>query len=237
MDIGGGTSDFSVFRYDGDTVEILASHGLKIGGTDFDRVLSLGHVMPLLGMGSRIRNVFGSGGHTAPKSKYVDLATWEKIPFVYSPAAIREAEEMRKLADEPEKLARLVSVLENELGHDTAFAVEAAKIAANDSGTATVDLGFLERGLQAGLVGTDLSTELAEYAADLAAAALDCTTRAGLKPDDITRLIFVGGSSLMGVIRDPVMAAFPQAQAETKEAFTAIVSGLTRSLAQTAAAG
>ena len=58
-DIGGGTSDFSIVRLSPErharpdrSGDILANDGVRIGGTDFDRRLSLGTVMPLLGLGS-----------------------------------------------------------------------------------------------------------------------------------------------------------------------------------------
>ena len=58
-DIGGGTSDFSIVRLGPDrhgkadrSADILANDGVRIGGTDFDRQLSLGVVMPLFGFGS-----------------------------------------------------------------------------------------------------------------------------------------------------------------------------------------
>ena len=49
IDIGGGTSDFSVFERDGDATRIIASHGVRVGGTDFDRAISIAEVMPLFG--------------------------------------------------------------------------------------------------------------------------------------------------------------------------------------------
>src|SRR5437762_3120971 len=58
-DIGGGTSDFSIVRLGPErhakanrSSDILANDGTRIGGTDFDRQLSLGVVMPLFGFGS-----------------------------------------------------------------------------------------------------------------------------------------------------------------------------------------
>jgi hypothetical chaperone protein len=56
-DIGGGTSDFTVIRIGPERRarrtdrrdDILANAGIRIGGTDFDRLLSLDAVMPLLG--------------------------------------------------------------------------------------------------------------------------------------------------------------------------------------------
>jgi hypothetical chaperone protein len=84
VDIGGGTSDFSVFETQPDGhIRILANHGIRIGGTDFDKAISVDKVMPLLGKGSLIRNEMGPGSTTTPNAIYNDLATWEKIPFLY----------------------------------------------------------------------------------------------------------------------------------------------------------
>ena len=62
-DIGGGTSDFSLVRLGPDRArrterrdDILATGGVHIGGTDFDKYLSLATVMPLLGYGSQLRS-------------------------------------------------------------------------------------------------------------------------------------------------------------------------------------
>lgn len=67
VDIGGGTSDFTCFEQTEDgTTRILASHGLRLGGTDFDRQISIDHVMPFLGRGAQIKNTFGGGSLPAP---------------------------------------------------------------------------------------------------------------------------------------------------------------------------
>ena len=58
-DIGGGTSDFSIVRVGPERAQrlarrddLLASHGVHIAGTDFDRHISLARIMPLLGHGA-----------------------------------------------------------------------------------------------------------------------------------------------------------------------------------------
>ena len=51
-----------------------------MGGTDFDRLLSLAEVMPLLGYKATTR-----GGHgLMPNHYYLDLATWHRINAVYT---------------------------------------------------------------------------------------------------------------------------------------------------------
>src|SRR5690606_23202398 len=60
VDLGGGTSDFTIIRVGPERArkvdradDILATAGVHIGGTDFDRLLSMSRVMPELGLGSR----------------------------------------------------------------------------------------------------------------------------------------------------------------------------------------
>ena len=51
---------------------------MHIGGADFDKQLSLAHVMPLLGLGSQPRS-----GAT-PSTQYGNLACWHTINQAYT---------------------------------------------------------------------------------------------------------------------------------------------------------
>jgi hypothetical chaperone protein len=226
VDIGGGTSDFTLFRNGADAIDILASYGVRLGGTDFDRMVSLETVMPLLGRGSEIRHAFGGETHTAPTTIFNDLATWQKIPFLYAPDSRRLAKDLAQYAVEPEKLGRLVSVLGDELGHDIAFAVEAGKIAANGAGVGEIDLAVVERGLRVPLGDRLVEEMLSPMAAEMGEAALACVAQAGVEPGAVTHLVFVGGSSLMQVTRGALSTVFPGAQVHHGSALTAIVDGL-----------
>lgn len=226
VDIGGGTSDFTLFRNRKGAIDILASHGVRLGGTDFDRVVSLETVMPLLGRGSQIRHAFGNETHTAPTTIFNDLATWQKIPFLYAPDSRRLAKDLAQYAVEPEKFARLISVLDDELGHDIAFAVETGKIAANTSGAGEIDLRVVERGLGVPLSSAEIEGLLLPLTRQMGEAALVTVEMAQVVPQDVTHLVFVGGSSLMQVTRDSLGAVFGNAQVHHGSALTAIVDGL-----------
>src|SRR5215470_19845442 len=80
-DIGGGTSDFSVIRVGPQRraradrrQDVLASAGVRVGGTDFDTALSLVAVMPLLGLGSELFEK----SLPMPNALYHELATWAR---------------------------------------------------------------------------------------------------------------------------------------------------------------
>ncbi|MEJ8562653.1 Hsp70 family protein [Yoonia sp. GPGPB17] len=228
VDIGGGTSDFSVFSREGDATRIIASHGVRVGGTDFDRAISVAKVMPLLGRGAEVRNAIGEGRHVAPNAIFNDLATWQKIPFVYTADNRRMAADFAKLGIDPTLFRRLKTVLEMELGHDIAFAVEAGKIRLNqpDLLEAGVDLRVIEAGLWTRLTQAAMDDVLATHAAQIKACAGETLEMAAVSPNKISKIVFVGGSSLLKAVEDVMVAIFPHATLERAEAFTAVADGL-----------
>lgn len=226
VDIGGGTSDFTVFRAEGERADILASHGVRLGGTDFDQAISVSHAMPLLGLGGELRRTFGAGVQPVPKAIYGDLATWAKIPFLYTGETRRAVAEMEQLAVAPGQIARLAEVLEEELGHQLAFAVEGGKIAANSDQSGVIDMRFIERGLEAPIDSASMTAALDRFRAELAAAAAETLRLADVTATDVATIVLVGGSSLMNIVRSEMTELCPNADLAFSEAFTAVVDGL-----------
>ena len=115
VDIGGGTSDFTVIRLNPARsqrhdrhADILATTGIHLGGTDFDRLLDLAAVMPLLGYRHQ-----GAGGRPVPNSVFFDLATWHLIHQAYSRRALHFAAELRTSYADPVLHQRLMQVLDD----------------------------------------------------------------------------------------------------------------------------
>ncbi|MBZ4022827.1 hsp70 family protein [Rhodobacter sp. TJ_12] len=233
VDIGGGTSDFSLFRSTQTGVEIVASHGIRLGGTDFDRAIALDHAMPLLGQGGQLRREFGPELLPVPADLYVDLASWAKIPFLYTRETRTAVAKMVKLAVDPRAVGRLATVLEHELGHDLAFAVERGKIEANrGKAGAMIRMGKIERGLYADIDASSMAASLARARAQLTEAVQDTLHKGGVAPDQVGTVVLVGGSSLMGLVAEAAHAICPAAQHETGAAFTAVIDGLAKAIGE-----
>lgn len=233
VDIGGGTSDFSVFREARGRIEILASHGIRLGGTDFDQEVSVAHVMPLLGLGGTLRRSLGDGVLPVPNAIYRELATWAKIAFLYARDTERFVDDLLKHATDPQAITRLRDVIYDHLGHELAFAVERGKIAANAQGVRTaIDLAFVERGLRAPITAGSLNASLAVFSPPLRAAMYETLVQAEVSPGQIGSVILVGGSSLMGLVRREVQMVCPTARLEHADAFTAVVDGLALATAE-----
>jgi hypothetical chaperone protein len=149
VDIGGGTSDFSIVRVAPNrwqqpdrTGDILANDGIRVGGTDFDRLLSLAEVMPHLGF----KSTTGQGRGIMPRHYYLDLATWHRINMLYTQRTAADLKALRATADHPERIDRLIKVVQTHAGHGVAMAVEDAKIALSDTDVARLALSALTGG-------------------------------------------------------------------------------------------
>jgi hypothetical chaperone protein len=196
-DIGGGTSDFSVIRVGAHRErldrgrDVLATAGVRVGGTNFDTALSLAAAMPLLGLGTQLIDK----SLPMPNAPYHELATWATINFAYTYRNERELAELVSLACEPAKVERLLKLVRQRLGHRLAFAVEDAKIALSAGQQAAVPLDFLEAGLAAMATRVDFDRVIDAAMDRLHKAASDCISAAGLRPAAIDTIFLTGGSS------------------------------------------
>jgi len=225
VDIGGGTSDFTLFAAQGGQVAVRASHGVRVGGTDADRMLSLAHVMPALGLGGHLRAAFGPATHPAPVALFHDLATWEKIAFLYTAETRRMAADYLRHAVDPVPMSRLAAVLRDETGHDVAFAVERAKIELG-RGAGRIALDVVERGLALPLTPARLEADLAAMTKAIAQGARDVLAQADVGSGAVVRVVMVGGSGLLPPVRAAIAALFPAAEMVQADAFSAVAQGL-----------
>lgn len=229
-DIGGGTSDFSVVRIGPErrgkadrAGDILANDGIRVGGTDFDRDLSLATAMPELGLGSALKRV----GLLAPKSVYYDLATWSKINFLYTAKALAELERLMRDSAEPEKIERLIGIVEHRQGHALAMAVERAKIALSDHDETLLSLDWGDGALSLPVDVAGLNRATGSLAARIGARIRDCLVDAGVTADQIDAVFLTGGSTLLPQVRAAILAEAPDARVVEGNIFGSVGLGLT----------
>jgi hypothetical chaperone protein len=230
-DIGGGTSDFSVVRIGPQrrgridrSEDILATAGVRVGGTDFDSALSLTAVMPLLGLGTRLVEK----DLPMPNALYHELATWATINFAYTYKNEREVGALVLEAHEPEKVGRLLTVIARRLGHRVAFAVEDAKIALSGVQETAVSLDFVEKGLATAATRGGFERAIRPRTARLYTTARDCIVAAGLDPVAIDTIFLTGGSSRVPAVRAAIAEAAPAARLATGSDLLSVASGLTQ---------
>ncbi|MBP0619741.1 Hsp70 family protein [Cupriavidus consociatus] len=227
-DIGGGTSDFSLVRLSPERArktdrreDILANGGVHIGGTDFDRALSLARAMPLLGLGSQLRN-----GKAMPSSQYFDLASWHTINYVYTRKAWSVVMDNYRDAADTVSLDRLVRLIRERAGHWLAIQVEGAKIALSDAASTEVDLHRLEQGLMLTITRDEFDASIEKLVARTEKTVQQLLVDAGVAGNGVDTIFFTGGSSSVPLLRQRLAALLPQARCVEGDRFGSIGSGL-----------
>lgn len=230
VDIGGGTSDFSIVKVSPERrgkpdrkADILGYSGVRVGGTDFDKYLELRTVMPYLGLGSKL----AQKNMEPPVWWFHDLATWQQINVMYDPRVATDIRRVKRDAREPEKFDRLLSVIEARKGHALLGAVEQAKIALSDSDAtvlrnlelaAVADIKISRRQFEEA-IGAQVERVAARLRSTLQAAAV--------APDAIDAVFLTGGSSKVPLLRAEVQLIFPGARIIEGDAFGSVATGLT----------
>lgn len=229
-DIGGGTSDFSVIRLGPERRgiaerkdDILANFGIRLGGTDLDRHLSLDAAMPMLGLGTNLH----TKNLPMPRQLYSDLAHWPTINQLYTPATNRMVRELHADAQEPAKTARLKTVLENHLGHRLALSVEATKIALSATPDAAIDMDFIEPSLAAPADRDRFDDAVAGERERMSAAVRETLVRAGVAATDIGTVFLTGGSSRVPALRKAIASVVSPNKFAAGDDLLSVAMGLT----------
>jgi len=232
-DIGGGTSDFSLVRVGparrtrlDRREDILANHGVHVAGTDFDRQVELATILPACGYRGLGPARPGAPPREVPSRVYFDLATWHLINTVYSATRVHELRHMRSFYGDPRQHARLMTVVQEHLGHALLAQAEAAKIAVAEGGASRIDLGRLERGLDARLDEREAVDALAGDLHQIVAAAQETLVQAGVGADEVDALYLTGGSTGFAPLVERIAAAVPGARRIHGDRHASVAQGL-----------
>lgn len=228
-DLGGGTSDFTVIKLSNKSIhkadrssDILANTGVRIGGNDFDKDLSLAAIMPELGYRSR----YGDKRLEVPLKPYHDLAEWSKVNFLYTPKLIMQMKQLLNQSHDKTRFSRLVKVLQDETGHTLLAEAEGTKIALTDHQIHNATLDFIEEGFCIPVERRLFEESIREEVEKISASALHCLQSAGVSNKAIELVILTGGSTEVHSIQAEFKRLFPNAAIADENKLSSVGLGL-----------
>ncbi|MGV8854362.1 MAG: Hsp70 family protein [Devosia sp.] len=229
VDLGGGTSDFSVVRVSPQRArasdrsgDILATAGVHVGGTDFDRLLSMAKVMPELGLGTLTKD----GKRHLPVAPYYDLSTWHRINRLYNAQALRDLRGTSREAQARPRVETMIALIEDRLGHRLVGAVEASKIELSDAEVTEFAFPVRDQMLEVLISIDDFTAPLANSVERIEATIAETLRRAGLVASQIDSLILTGGSTQVPAIGRRLVAMFPDAELVRTDVLGSVGLGL-----------
>ena len=229
-DIGGGTSDFSIVRVSPQAhtrpdrrKDILANTGVHVGGTDYDRSLSLSQFMPHLGFRTRYRE---GRGQEMPHSPFFDLATWYRITLLYTARMQPFLREMHQFAQHPELLHRLLRVVREQAGHQLAADVESTKIRLACDDPVKLVLPYVDEALEMTIRRDEFESQSDDLTRKIHACIGECLQQAGCVADQIDTLFLTGGTTALPSVRQACVSAVPRATVVEGDKFGSVGMGL-----------
>src|SRR5258708_24175866 len=207
-DFGGGTSDFSIIRFErpksgegaGEIRAVpLGRSGVGVAGDAFDYRIIDNLVSPALGKGSS----YQSFGKTlpVPNRYYSAFARWDQLALMRASRDMREIRALVREAVEPEKIARLVETLSENYGYQLYRSVSRLKEALSIQEHAEFRFEAGSISLVGGVRRSQFEGWIAPELTRIEAAVDEALAAANLPPEVIDRIFLTGGSSLVPAVR------------------------------------
>jgi hypothetical chaperone protein len=227
-DFGGGTSDFSIIRFDrpsgGFRAHSLAHAGVGLAGDSFDFRIIDAVISPQLGKGS----LYESWGKRLeiPSHYYASFAKWNELCLFKYSSAFRELKVLARESLEPEKLKSFVDLIESDEIYALYTAVSQAKTqlsAAKEAnlafrgGGVAIDASFTREDFE-GWIAPDLRR--IEVCVD------EALEHAQLSPAQIDKVFLTGGTSFVPAVRRIFDKRFGLSRVEAGDELLAVASGL-----------
>jgi hypothetical chaperone protein len=224
FDFGGGTLDLALVRTHGEyRPDILATHGLPLGGDDFDSAIMEHCLLHYFGQGTTLNEK----RLPFPDASLDPLLHWQTISQLATPASAAYMASLKRQSNAPETIGRLQTLVREGLGFRLFQLIEQAKIRLSDETTATISLH--EKGLD--IEETITRGQLAEaisHGLGLIREGVEAILRADptgetAPPDAV---LMTGGSSLVPAVQGMVRRASRSARVLVADPFTSIATGL-----------
>jgi hypothetical chaperone protein len=227
-DFGGGTSDFSIVRFEvgkgGLSFTPMSQTGLGIAGDTFDYRIIDNAVSPLLGKGTEYKS-FGKR-LTMPNHYYANFARWNTLFLMNSPATIRDLTELAKQAVEPEALEHFINLIENDYGYEIYRAVSNLKVRLSSERMAELHFKADDFEIRSDITRNDFENWIAEDVRQIEQSVEEAVDKAGIQSGNIDRVFLTGGTSFVPVIRTVFESRFPDAAVTSSNQFDSIATGL-----------
>ncbi len=226
-DFGGGTSDFSILRFDPAAATLitpLGGSGVGIAGDTFDARIMDRVVAPLLGKGSH----YSPWGNAlpVPAEWYTAFARWHRLSLMRSPRTLRDIAEVRRTAEAPELLDHLLSLIEDEQGYGLYRAVSDAKAALSRADSTVLRFRHGDFTIEQPIARSDFEAWIEPDLARMDTAITESVAAAGMTEAGIDRVFLTGGTAFVPAVRALFERRFGAGRVSGGGEFVSVAEGL-----------
>ncbi|MFT9448520.1 Hsp70 family protein [Gluconobacter japonicus] len=227
-DFGGGTSDFSVMRFDphGSPRTVTLGHsGVGIAGDQFDFRIIDNVIAPALGRDTTYR-IMGGQPLPVPIEWYASLGRWHRLSLMHTPQTLRSIEDVAKTASDPQKLRNLLRLIEDQEGQNLYRAIGQAKTELSRQDSTVLRFAHKDLKIEQTITRADFESWISPDLDKLAAAIDDALERTGQGTAGIDRVFLTGGTSFVPAVRQLFIDRFGAERVDGGSEFVSVAEGL-----------
>jgi len=202
-DFGGGTSDFSLIRFERRGNRYAATPighaGLAVAGDNFDSRIIDEVVSPRLGKGTLYKSI--DKILPIPQHYHASFARWHQLAMLKTPEHIRELERLQRASLSPDKIAKFLEVIRNDWGFNIYRAVSDTKVKLSAAARADFALGLGDIDIEQEISRADFESWIADDIDRITQTVDRLLDTQGVRVDEIDSVFLTGGSSFIPAVR------------------------------------
>jgi hypothetical chaperone protein len=227
-DFGGGTTDFSLIRFETEggklTATPIGQSGVGIAGDQFDARIIDQLVAPEIGKGSQFKS-FGKL-LDVPSNYYLAFSRWNQLSVFKTLKEFADLKSLVRQAEEPEKLEMFIDLIDHDEGYPLYQAVSSAKMALSSAEEAEFRFAPLGKAGHKTVTRAAFEGWIADDIARMEEALDQVLASTNTSADSIDKVFLTGGTSFVPAVRNIFRRRFSEDRIETGGELVSIAHGL-----------
>ncbi|NTJ41742.1 Hsp70 family protein [Agrobacterium larrymoorei] len=227
-DFGGGTTDYSLIRFETHGGKLSATpighSGVGVAGDHFDFRMIDNLVSPEIGKGSKFKSF--DKILDVPAGYYVNFGRWNQLSIFKTTKEFSDLKSLVRSALEPEKLEMFIELVEHDEGYPLYQAISATKMALSAQEEAEFNFSPLGSAGRKTVKRSDFDQWISDDLAKIEEALDEVLVKTNTAPEAIDKVFLTGGTSFVPAVRQLFTRRFDADKIESGGELLSIAHGL-----------
>lgn len=227
-DFGGGTTDYSLIRFETHGGKLSATpmghSGVGVAGDHFDFRMIDNLVSPEIGKGSKFKSF--DKILDVPAGYYVNFGRWNQLSIFKTTKEFSDLKSLVRSALEPEKLEMFIELVEHDEGYPLYQAISATKMALSSQEEAEFNFSPLGAAGRKMVKRSDFDQWISDDLAKIEEALDEVLVKTNTAPEAIDKVFLTGGTSFVPAVRQLFTRRFNADKIESGGELLSIAHGL-----------
>ncbi len=227
-DFGGGTTDYSLIRFERHggklTAKPIGHSGVGIAGDHFDARMIENLVAPEIGKGTFFKSF--DKVLEVPAGYYTNFSRWNQLSIFKTSREFNDLKSLVRSALDPDKLELFIDLVEHDEGYPLYQAISATKMALSGSEEAEFNFAPLGKAGRKMVKRADFEGWISDDLNRIEGALNEVLEKTNTPPEAVDKVFLTGGTSFVPAVRRIFTERFDAGKIESGGELLSIAHGL-----------